>query len=1265
MPVKSELSAFSAAADIRWIGLGEIKDRRRSTKHFRTFVKDKEVYEIGDCIFISRYETTAGSCSLENCYIAQIIDLYEKDLVYSKSVEKKFAIVRWYWQISEVPRHLLKLLKGQEMADNEVILDLTNSFEQDIELDTIMGKCQVLHLKDDASPTVALKKEENNNSPCKTFFARRAFKGKGFDPLTGDENVFKFTGQGTPQNNGKRRDSANRDLLTPNGNSRILEKLWSPLKNNLNKINLDVSNLNKQPHSNTEKCLNLVSLFKRSGTWTSLSSPVKFSNKESTKVETSPLQKLERLSQKAVVELINESDSESLNNAGSTDSSDDDDDTVNKKPGVISLNKRLRESDNESNDLNSLNLKRQKLHVMDDKSDGTISKIHLNKSYKKVNDEKIRSQKLCRNIFPVVKLDKLQESSKNNVLLVKEDKLNANDEQVNILANLDNSKAACATVISPRRRKSIFEAPECENLTKTPLAKRKGSDKTPDTLEAGRRRLSVNLFGSIERSGSLCDPDLSKIPTFSKLSDDSDDTEDGVFKTDAVRKSLTYTPSRRLSSRAPRTPKRFSPELLISPKTTPIKCKSVKNSETPGKDKTPQKCAAMNTPTRQLRGLCLVDSPLATPKRMTPRRAASMRKTSYAEFDISDDDDFMVTSKVNCKSEKKAVYRSTYKGSACLSLKKRFCSHVDLDDSDADQDYDVNKGTSDSESGEDELSDQEENTKLKKKGRRKKEKVATPTPRSSRLSQILSNAKPNLPSRNVSKEAMKDDLEEARSRFCSHVDLDDSDADQDYDVNKGTSDSESGEDELSDQEENTKLKKKGRRKKEKVATPTPRSSRLSQILSNAKPNLPSRNVSKEAMKDDLEEARSRLHVSAIPDSLPCREKEFSDIFTFVESKILDGTGGCMYISGVPGTGKTATVKEVVKILESERDDGNLGNFKFVEINGMRLTEPRQAYVEILKALTGNKATADHAANLLNKMFTSPGPRSEPVVLLVDELDLLWTRKQDVMYNIFDWPTKEKAKLIVLAVANTMDLPERMMMKRVASRLGLTRMTFQPYTFRQLEEIVISRMKGLKVFDSDAVQLAARKVAAVSGDARRALDICRRSTEIAEAKRAEGQKTVLVSMADINMAVEEMFSSPKINAIRNLSVQEQMFLQAVVAEFQRAGIEEAEFSKLFDQHLTLCRFEGIHAPTMSELSAICQRLGSMRLLLVESGRLDLRMRIRLNTLIVHFFQQSVYSMYSTDIKMKKKIYKEILIITKISAEVIKTKKHYNSIDIQRK
>lgn len=96
------------------------------------------------------------------------------------------------------------------------------------------------------------------------------------------------------------------------------------------------------------------------------------------------------------------------------------------------------------------------------------------------------------------------------------------------------------------------------------------------------------------------------------------------------------------------------------------------------------------------------------------------------------------------------------------------------------------------------------------------------------------------------------------------------------------------------------------------------------------------------------------------------------------------------------------------------------------------------------------------------------------------------------------------------------------------------MTFQPYTFKQLQEIVISRMKGLKAFEEDAIQLAARKVAAVSGDARRALDICRRATEIAENLSPSKTKLSLVGMSHVNAALQEMFSSPKVVAMRYTS-----------------------------------------------------------------------------------------------------------------------------------
>ncbi|XP_072539134.1 origin recognition complex subunit 1 [Salminus brasiliensis] len=390
----------------------------------------------------------------------------------------------------------------------------------------------------------------------------------------------------------------------------------------------------------------------------------------------------------------------------------------------------------------------------------------------------------------------------------------------------------------------------------------------------------------------------------------------------------------------------------------------------------------------------------------------------------------------------------------------------------------------------------------------------------------------------------------------------------------------------------------------KAAPSTPRTPR------HATPSIPTRSLPARKPGNVLEEARLRLHVSSVPESLPCREQEFQDIYNFVESKIMDGTGGCMYISGVPGTGKTATVHEVIRSLQQAAEQDEIPQFHFLEINGMKMTDPHQAYVQILQKLTNQKATADHAAALLEKRFSMPAPKKETTVLLVDELDLLWTRKQNVMYNLFDWPTRRHARLVVLTIANTMDLPERIMMNRVASRLGLTRMSFQPYTFKQLQQIITSRLNRVKAFEEDALQLVSRKVAALSGDARRCLDICRRATEICE-HSSQQSSTGLVGMSHVMEALDEMFSSAYIAAIRCTSLQEQLFLRAVIAEFRRLGLEEATFQQVFVQHQALCRMEGLQPVSVSEGLAVCQRLGACRLLLLEPSRLDLLLRVRLN------------------------------------------------------
>jgi len=81
------------------------------------------------------------------------------------------------------------------------------------------------------------------------------------------------------------------------------------------------------------------------------------------------------------------------------------------------------------------------------------------------------------------------------------------------------------------------------------------------------------------------------------------------------------------------------------------------------------------------------------------------------------------------------------------------------------------------------------------------------------------------------------------------------------------------------------------------------------------------------------------------------------------------------------------------------------------------------------------------------------------VVLIDELDALITKKQTLLYNLFDWPCHQNSKLLVISIANTMDLPERMQVK-ISSRIGNNRLVYEPYNLNQILTILSSRLKTI-------------------------------------------------------------------------------------------------------------------------------------------------------------------------------------------------------------
>lgn len=164
------------------------------------------------------------------------------------------------------------------------------------------------------------------------------------------------------------------------------------------------------------------------------------------------------------------------------------------------------------------------------------------------------------------------------------------------------------------------------------------------------------------------------------------------------------------------------------------------------------------------------------------------------------------------------------------------------------------------------------------------------------------------------------------------------------------------------------------------------------------------------------------------------------------------------------------------------------------------------------------------------------------------------------------------------------------------------------------KIVQSRLEGVpgNIVESDAVQFASRKVAAVSGDARRALDICRRAVELAEAEskdaeddagttsnpatpskrgrgaaaastpqKDEGKKKKKatrgrVTIETVRRAINEATSNPLQLYLRALPFASRMFLSALVSRTQRTGVAENTYGDVLEEMQRMLKLASGHS-----------------------------------------------------------------------------------------
>ncbi|CUS13798.1 unnamed protein product [Tuber aestivum] len=289
----------------------------------------------------------------------------------------------------------------------------------------------------------------------------------------------------------------------------------------------------------------------------------------------------------------------------------------------------------------------------------------------------------------------------------------------------------------------------------------------------------------------------------------------------------------------------------------------------------------------------------------------------------------------------------------------------------------------------------------------------------------------------------------------------------------------------------------------------------------------------------LTTAKALFSRSSAPGRLIGRDDEKKQLTEFLGPRISSRSGGCLYVSGPPGCGKSALLSEVMADLGADQSE----TVKTAYVNCMAVKDPKGIYSKLLEEFfAGETLSSPTGMEDLECLFISKKTRKtvgNVYVVVLDEIDHLLTKDQEVLYSIFEWSLRRDSRLILLGIANALDLTDRFLPRLKARNLTPQLLPFLPYSAPQIAAVITSRLRSLLPDGNEtpgdfvpfmhpaAIQLAARKVAGATGDLRKVFDICRRAVELVESETRQKELKIKQQQQqeEGSESLSEMMKSP--------------------------------------------------------------------------------------------------------------------------------------------
>ena len=297
-------------------------------------------------------------------------------------------------------------------------------------------------------------------------------------------------------------------------------------------------------------------------------------------------------------------------------------------------------------------------------------------------------------------------------------------------------------------------------------------------------------------------------------------------------------------------------------------------------------------------------------------------------------------------------------------------------------------------------------------------------------------------------------------------------------------------------------------------------------------------------------SRNTLDASFIPDILPHRDEQIREVAEIMACTLKSCNPSNLFIYGKTGTGKTAVIKHVSEKLNQKCSQIGINPAKWIYINCNQVTTGYRVIATICNRIDPeNKVPPTGLPRdvLIESLFNKLNDKCKDSIcfIILDEIDKLKDKssKDSVLYLLsrINEDLQSNTKVNLIGISNVLNFKDELD-ARVCSSLSEEEILFPAYNALELYDILRMRAEiALKfgVVEEGALRLCSAIAARENGDARRALSLLRKSTELVERRSLDKLTEEIVYLAQ-----DQIDRDKTTTFIQDLPVQQKAVLLSI-------------------------------------------------------------------------------------------------------------------------